>query len=132
MSKGDERMLDRANSAVVTKQDLTGFVQELSTRQPESRDFESRAVLLAETHPGNWDKGLAIEFRMKAVARLFGTEKPKGWTHAIQPDGATPTHEAVFAAAAVEPLILIDGHVAFDRERFLNRVLELAEEEGTA
>jgi hypothetical protein len=33
----------------------------------------------------------------------------------------------VFAAAAVQPLVERDGDVAFDREAFLEKVLELAE-----
>jgi hypothetical protein len=43
------------------------------------------------------------------------------------PSGAVLTQEPVFAAAAIEPLIEQDGNVVFDRELFLERVLELTE-----
>lgn len=71
-------------------------------------------------------------FRMEALTRLLKEGKISGWVLPAQPDGSIPTMEAVFAAAAVQPLIEKEGNVAFDREAFLKRVLELAEAEGQA
>jgi hypothetical protein len=132
MSDADKKVLARANRAVVSKEDILEFVEELSEHEASDRDFEGRAILLAQLHSGEPDKALAIEFRMHALARLFGDEHPRGWTLPEMPDGSVLTKEPVFAAAAVQPLTLKDGEVAFERDAFLDKVLELADEEGAA
>ena len=52
------------------------------------------------------------------------------WTLPKLPDGSIPTTEAVFYAAASQPFIEKDGEFIFDRESFLEKVLDLAEVEG--
>jgi len=132
LSEGDIKVLILANNARIELEDIIEFVEEMKGRKPEDRTFDARSVLLARLHSGNPDKALAIEFRMHALSRLTDENPPKGWTLPEQSDGAVPINEAMFAAAAVEPIIYEDGEVAFDRESFMNKVLELSDTDGSA
>lgn len=126
MDEGSKKVLERVNRTSVTKNDILQFVTELANREAGDRDFEGRAVLLVRLQRGNPDKALSIEFRMEALAQLFGGAEPKAWTLPPLPDGAIPTSEPVFAAAAEQPLIEVDGRPAFERDTFFAKVLELA------
>jgi hypothetical protein len=127
-----DKTLERANRAIVRKQDILRFVQELVKREaPSDRDFEARAILLARIYRDP-DVAMAIEFRMEALARLMDGNNPKGWTLPPGQDGAVLTAEPVFAAAAMQPLIEVNGRPAFERAAFFNKVLELASVDGNA
>jgi hypothetical protein len=126
------KMLERVNCTAVSKSDILQFVKELAKREAGDSDFEGRAILLARFHSGNPDKAIAIEFRMEALARLLGGTEPKAWTLPPLPDGAVPTSEPVFAAAAVQPLIEVGGRPGFERSAFFAKVLELASVGGNA
>jgi hypothetical protein len=126
MDEGSMKVLERVNRTSVTKNDILQFITELANREADDRDFEGRTILLIRLQRGNPDKVLSIEFRMEALAQLFGGAEPKAWTLPPLPDGAIPTAEPVFAAAAEQPLIEVDGRPAFERDTFFAKVLELA------
>jgi hypothetical protein len=65
-------------------------------------------------------------FRVEALAKLLDAEGAPGWTLPL-PNGAVLTQGPVFAAAASEPLVEKEGEVAFDRQKFLAAVLDLAD-----
>jgi hypothetical protein len=69
---------------------------------------------------------------MEALAHLFGNMVPKGWAFPAGPDGGSLTAEPVFAAAAIQPMILQDERPAFERASFMDKVLELASTDGSA
>jgi hypothetical protein len=124
---GTRDLVAEINQTPVLTEDLLNLIQEVHESPPESRDWEGRAitavVLFAGTTP---HKAKAVMFRVEALARLLDAEGAPGWTLPL-PNGALLTQEAVFAAAAAEPLIEHEGEVAFDRQKFLARVLEMAD-----
>lgn len=132
MDEGSRKVLERANRAAVKKEDIIEFVTEIGERGSDRRDFEGRAFVLMQLHKGNPDKSLAIEFRMEALAHMLGGAEPTTWTLPARPDGAVMTTEPVFAAAAVQPLIEVDGRPGFERDAFFDKVLELCEAGGNA
>lgn len=75
---------------------------------------------------------MTLYARMHALARIT-REGARGWVlDQPAPDGMRLVEESMFAAAAVEPLVRDgEGEFTFDRESFLNRVLELAKREST-
>ncbi len=118
--------LNRINEAEVTFQDLWHIAGEAE----EARDLENIMFLIAKRFHGQPSKGSAVLFRLQALARLLEEHGAPGWALPPQADGAIPTQEWVFAAAAVQPLVLINEEPSFEHEPFLNKVLELAEVEG--
>ena len=93
------------------------------------------AGLHAAVQHANHDpmKALAIVARTHALARILTQEGARGWTLANRAaDGGLFAQEAVFAAAAVHPVVQDEEGWAFDRESFLDHVLALAAPEGRA
>lgn len=123
-------MLARVNRVRVSRAELSEFLDECNKLEPDLRGFEGHAFAAARLHPRDFDKVSALMFRMEALARLVAQAGAPGWTLPPQSDGAVFTEEAVFAAAAVEPLVQQGNRVAFNRSRFLKRVLLLAEVEA--
>jgi hypothetical protein len=119
-------MMSRVNATPISTDELTSVVQEVGQSEPEDRDWHGHTLAAIRLYPNDPDKVKAIIFRLEALARLLVNEGAPGWTLSL-PDGSDLTQEAVFAAAAVQPLIEQQGEVAFDRETFLEKVLELAD-----
>jgi hypothetical protein len=77
---------------------------------------------------GDFKKASAVFFKMRALSLLLESEEGiPGWTLPRLPDGGIPSEEAVFVAAATQPLIEVESDLVFEREAFMARVLELAE-----
>jgi len=82
---------------------------------------------LAAAAPG---RSRAILARLQALAAMMDGDEMKCW---IQPGGTSVTpsaRRALVAAAADHPLCMVDGAVAFEKESFRRRILELVEPEG--
>jgi hypothetical protein len=89
---------------------------------PFMRQVATAADLSGKDH---WKAG-ALYFRARALAKLVTQDKgAPGWTIRGE-NGCVFANECVFAVAAMEPLVVADGEFAFDRQRFLDRVLELS------
>lgn len=121
-----KRMMARVNDTPVSKDELLSVVQEVGQSDPGGHDMTAHAIAAIRLNPGDPGKVKAIIFRLEALARLLAGEGAPGWTLSL-PGGAVLTQEPVFAAAAVQPLVEQAGEVTFDREAFLEKVLELAE-----
>lgn len=121
-----KRMIEQVNNVSVSKEDLIEAVQEIGELDPEERDFTGHAITIVRLHSGEPEKVKAIMFRLEALARLLAREGAPGWTLAL-PNEAVLTQEPVFAAAAVQPMIEQNGRVAFERDSFLQKVLDMAD-----
>lgn len=125
--------VETINRIPVTFQDLWQLTNQANDiHAAGGRDLESLMFLIARIYKGEPQKAGAVLMRMQALVRLLADEGVSGWTLPKQPDGAIPVQEAVFAAAAVQPLVEIDNDARFDRSEFMDKVLELAESEGNA
>jgi hypothetical protein len=122
-----EKLIENLNRTVVTAAEMLELAEAVGALEPEQRTFEGHAFAASRLHEGNHQKVSALMFRMEATARLlFKAGGAPGWAFPAQPDGSMLTHEAVFAAAAAQPLVLIGGQPGFEREAFLQKALELA------
>jgi hypothetical protein len=75
-------------------------------------------------------KARAAIFRLQALAMMMERNDLKDW---MQPGGATlsPAGQmAVIAAVTFHPLSLVNGDIAFEKESFLQRILEAATSHG--
>lgn len=124
--------LDSVNNIVVSFEDLWAIAADTEDADGEDRNLEALMYIIARRFKTEPQKAGAVLLRMQALVRLLVNEGVPGWTLPKQPDGAIPTQEWVFAAAAVQPLIEVGKDVAFERDAFLKKVLELAEPEGRA
>lgn len=77
---------------------------------------------------------LAIDYRLRALAKLISDGEGKPWTYAVKDDGEHMVNEALFRAAARAPLFEAKtvGQVAFDRDTFMKIALEESETDGQA
>ncbi len=113
-------LLGRVNAARVTREELRAAGGAL--RDSAAAGPESVGMLLAQMHPGEPDKALAIKLRLDALASLYGSTDPARWSLPVLPDATAPVPDAVFAAAAEEPLVLLRGQVRFDGAAFIRRL----------
>ena len=78
------------------------------------------------------DKAEAILFRLQALSMMMENNELSHW---VLDEGTSVmpaiANRALVSAAAEHPLSLIDGDIAFEKESFLRRILELAEPEGS-
>lgn len=135
----DAAYLAKINAIPITKNDmwdLAGACEDWHREHPEDEGgFETGFFIIAtRIKKGEHDKGFALWSRMNALANLIsGDQGAPGWTWKPKDgDGRVFTAAAMFSAAAVEPLLLDGNECVFDRARFLDRVLELAESETRA
>ncbi|MCC7548764.1 MAG: hypothetical protein IT532_13440 [Burkholderiales bacterium] len=127
MTSAEDPLLQRISAVPVTREDLIEFAQAMAAQpDPAARAYEARTIWLVQRHRGQPDKACALEFRMQALARVFEDGRIEGWTLPGDADRGIPTHHAVLAAAAMEPLVLIDGRPGFERHSFMARVLQFA------
>jgi hypothetical protein len=96
-------------------------------------DMEMGRMFLAARQAESPQHALALFYRMIALARFVREETGTNWIMAQRDeDGARFINDALFAAAAEEPLIGADGEWRFERQTFLDLVLHLAETDGHA
>jgi hypothetical protein len=122
----DQRILEEVNKTPVSNDEMVEVVQEIAAMEPEERGFEGNMVTIARLHHHNPDKGQAIFFRLQALARFLMEEGATGWTVQLT-NGTTLTSEPMFTAAGVHPLTVRDGEFTFERESFLQKILEVAD-----
>lgn len=110
----------------------------LGERPPSQRGFNARADILAGLFAGESNKVLAINFRIEALGRLAEHPRMRAWILPKGGDGderepaTVPTDSRIFAAAAVHPLVEIDGEPGFEPESFFERILSLTAGAGEA
>ncbi|HTG35146.1 MAG TPA: hypothetical protein VLB76_19690 [Thermoanaerobaculia bacterium] len=126
-----DSILDLANSVEPTADDLLRVNQETEGFPEGERNVEAGMFMVGKLFKGEFKRATAVFFGMRALPQLLESEGGvPGWTLPRLPDGGIPTEEAVFAAAATQPMIEVDGDISFYRESLMARVLELAELEA--
>jgi hypothetical protein len=126
LNTDSDSVLDLANSVKLTSDDLLRVSKETEALPEEDRGIEAGMYMVAKVCGGDFRKAAAIFFKMRALSHFLESEEGvPGWTLPRLPDGSIPTEEAVFAAAAAQPVIEVDGKIFFERESFMT-VLELA------
>lgn len=130
-SASDRKLLNRINRTPVTPDEVLKFLEVAEALPRDARCFEAHTITAARLHPGEFNKVTALMFRMEALSQLLEAQGAPGWT-LPGPDGSVFADHTVFAAAALEPLVIRDGEIAFDYDTFLRRVLAEAELETHA
>ncbi|KRQ00353.1 hypothetical protein AOQ73_19305 [Bradyrhizobium pachyrhizi] len=77
---------------------------------------------------------LAIDYRLRALAKFISAGQGKPWTYAITEEHGHMVNEALFRAAARAPLFQAKtvGDVAFKPDEFMKITLEESETDGQA
>jgi hypothetical protein len=128
----DEELLGRINAVQVSTDDLLDLAAACDEYRQQHPDREDEGMagmyIAAQQASRNPAKAFALWSRMSALAKLLTEQGAHGWTFPNgKGDGGIFAQEAVFAAAAVHPLVQEGNEWVFDRATFLDRVLELAE-----
>ncbi|MVT70553.1 hypothetical protein GPL21_36410 [Bradyrhizobium pachyrhizi] len=77
---------------------------------------------------------IAIDYRLRALAKFISAGQGKPWTYAITEENGHMVNEALFKAAARAPLFTAKtvGDVAFNPDEFIKIALEESEADGQA
>ena len=133
------KRLANINAIAITKEELWQLARDAEAFQRDHPN--NKGVLIVRVgwiaarmkkKKGERHRGFAIWCRMHALMLLLQEDDVSGWALPIMPDGSRLVNDALFSAAAVQPLIERDGQWAFERQSFLDKVLELAESEASA
>ena len=124
--------LIKLNAITVTKEEIETVANEINQHRAEYFDAELFCRFVTSLFfDGNKHKADAVLFRLSAFAMLTRNNDLLTWTSEIFPDNSVSIHTAIFSAAACEPLIDINGLYGFDKESFLNKVLEMVKPIGS-
>lgn len=131
---GDEnhRMIERLNTVIVTKEELSDVLEESDRLHDEGTAENGDGIyLVTKMFSGQPERAQAIYFRMIALSKIIEKQSAQGWTLPSNKAGAVLTKQELIGAAATFPLSEIDGDVGFEINGFLSKALELAEIEGS-
>jgi hypothetical protein len=88
--------------------------------------------LVGQHYPGDYNRAVAVYFRLQALARVVATAEGARWSLPRLADGGVPIRSEVIAVAASHPLAQVGNSVGFDLSSFFARVQEVAEAEGNS
>jgi len=135
------RFLDGVNRTKVSPELLCEVVQMHAAMAPEDRPvYEARAFGIFEllknkgVHAGKIAAlAIAIDFRLRALARLQRDAALRGWSMPRQEPGAISISVDALKVAADEPLIEnAEKQAVFNPESFCRRLLAVTEPHGRA
>jgi hypothetical protein len=125
------------NAIVVSLEDLLRARDAVHALPENGRGVRSRIAALQTLWPNLTPKARArkiqaIDYRLGALAALVEEGLIAGWVYPASADGTVPVSEAVWLAAAEQPLVWKDGtnDVTFDTDALRRRALELALADG--
>jgi hypothetical protein len=137
--KLDQLFLETSNRTKVSPELLFEVLQMHSEMSPEDRPvFEVRVIRIYELLKSKGlrseriaDLGMAIDFRLTALARLHQVDSLRGWSIPGEKPGVVSIAFELLQAAAEEPLIEnAEKQAAFDPESFRRRLLTITEPDG--
>ena len=124
----------------LTGQDLLSFAAIANEMHEEIGEdnwsFQHQTIATAEVFSDDDKdtlKRVSLVMRMQALAQFMKVEDLPGWTRPQNDDGSVDTHEALFDAAATEPIRARKNEfggddLTFDKESFLKAAFRFAKE----
>ncbi len=129
--KYEDKLLKIVNSIKITKDDLLKVIHELAKRHEEGTYEPGDAMYIAAAFFHDiHDKGMAVFFRLEALAELIDKINTPGFTRKDREDGSVWTREELAVVAASYPLNKNGNRFSFDAEGFMAKAFELLEPEG--
>jgi hypothetical protein len=129
--RGGAALLKELNAVTITKRELLRYLQECNKQRDRVRDERDAFVLQSfaavRVAKNDADRAMALMSRTALAALVTHERGAPGWTMPIE-GGGLLAQDTLFAAAASEPLVRTPaGEFGFNRQRFLDRALALAE-----
>ncbi len=128
----DQDLLDALNAIALEEAELfkvindVGLAHELGLCSFMNSWIARKRLTEALPH-----KAKAILTRLQALVAIIDSDELKPWTMSDGTSAIASTRRALVAAAANHPLSIVNGDIAFDKESFLRRILELVKPEGS-
>jgi hypothetical protein len=127
----DQNLLDALNAIELKEEELSEvidnvrLVHEMGASSPT--DWIAQEGLYEQVPY----KAKAILTRLHALSAIMENNELKRWLLADEASIMPAAHKALVSAVANHPLSIINGDIAFEKESFLQRMLELVEPEGS-
>ena len=121
----------------VTAETLSVALAAIATlSQEERRDMTDRAVTIiaalddAGLLDDQDDLPAAVEFRLRALAKLAKLTEFAAWSIPCDVEGAAHIDPIILAATATEPLIQVDQEPSFNPQSFFQHLLYISDSAG--
>ena len=132
-----DELLAQINGVRITKRDMLRVVKACAKVPRQRGSLEASVGVIATLFPRTSGKREALYWRMMSLAVVMEDGDMKGWASPPDADGGVLAHEAIFAAAATEPVVVLERpgvgeQFGFDRASLFRRALELRDVAGEA
>jgi hypothetical protein len=128
----DRNLIDALNAIDLNEEELFEVIKNVRlVHKVGAGSQEVGEIAQKEIYEKIPSKTQAILTRLQALSVMIENNELNRWLLA---DGASITpaaHKALVSAAANHPLSIINGDIAFEKESFLQKILELVEPEGS-
>jgi hypothetical protein len=129
----DQSLVNELNAVALDKEELFNFINDYERiREIGICSKISGKMVEKKLYKETPDKAKAILIRLQSLSAMIEKNDLENWLPAnekrVKPAIA---NMALLSAAANHPLCIINGHITFEKESFLRRILELAEPEGS-
>ena len=132
LSPSDLDMIASINSERFTTEELLEISAAVHELPEDCRSWEARILMLNKRFPGKHHRGLAAESRLAAMFEMISSGTLRLGVLPKSADGSQLVENAVFKAAALEPLLWRNNKFAFDSKSFKERILEGSASGGKA
>ena len=129
----DQSLVNELNAVALEKEELFKFINDYDRiREIGICSQISGKMVEKKLYKETPDKAKAILIRLQSLSAMIEKDDLKNW-FLTNETGVKPTiaNMALISAAANHPLSIINGDIAFEKDSFLRRILELAEPEGS-
>jgi hypothetical protein len=128
--KANAEFIDSLNTVQLKEEEIVEAISATLESADSGECYLRSLAMPIRLFPTAPHKARAVIFRLQALAAMMERNELKDW---MQPGGATfsPAGQtAVIAAVTCHPLSLVNGDIAFEKESFLQRILEAATSHG--
>jgi hypothetical protein len=128
--KASAEFVDSLNTVQLREEEIVKAIQSALDSADSGECYLRSLTSLIRLFPTAPHKARAVFFRLQALAIMMEKNELKNW---MQPGSAAFTavgQRAVIAAITYHPLSLDNGDITFQKESFLQTILESAESDG--
>jgi hypothetical protein len=128
----DQNQLDTLNAIELNEDELFEVINKVGlVTEPGASSLTKGWIAQKELCEKVPERTKAIMTRLHALSSMMENDELKRWLLADGTSLMPAAHKALISATANHPLSIINGNIEFEKESFLQRILELVEPVGS-
>jgi uncharacterized protein (DUF2267 family) len=128
--KASAEFVDSLNTVQLKEEEIVEAIQATLDSADSGECCIRSLTSTIRLFPAAPHKARAVIFRLQALAIMMERNELKNWMHPGSAEFTPAGQRAVIAAVTYHPLSLVNDEISFEKESFLQRILESAESQG--